>query len=396
MAAQVENLESLSNADLREQCKIFGLPNVPVTDTSRKILIRKLKLAMEGPANGEKDKTKRRETIHVVSKPVEKKIEIEVKKSLDVSRSSGRRTTIAATSSIPEPEKIDRRRSSRYSSTSSEKKPVELKRKTAILEEDSDDDLELVQAVENAEKTQKEVTPSRTKAASSQESRERRSRSASLQKSPTVTTSYNKDVVPSTVHETEESETDNEILTQNVYKYNDAKPFVPTKTERQTYYKPTVVPSLNVSSSRYSNLGTTSTARHNITTATTVTSGLGTSNLSRRYTTGTTHKYDDDEEDDDVQEVEIGGGHTPYYSDFTRRLERLKNEQLNLSGKKEREREVPLSRNYPRRQMTSAAVQNDAFKGFFMNLDRKYGIKQKLMIIGAVFLLLTIYVFIFH
>lgn len=411
MAANVENLETLSNAELREQCKLFGLPNVPVTDTSRKILVRKLKLAMEGPTNGEKEKTKRRETIHVVSKPAAKNPEPEpaVKKQLDTSRSA-RRTTIAATSSSiasdPEPEaKIDRRRSSRYSSTSSEKRQVEaapIKRKTAILEEDSDeDDLILIEATETAERVHRVVTPSREKAASSQESRDRRSRSASLQKSPTVTTSYNKDV-PSTVHETEEeSGTDNEVPTKNVYKYDSGKPFVPTKTERQTYYKPTVP--LNTTSTRYSTLGNTSATRQaNLTTATTITSNLGTSNLSRRYTTGTTHKYDDYEDDDDDGEVEIGGGHTPYYSDFTRRLERLKNEQMNLSNKNSKERDysvkrdIPVSRGsvYSRRPV--AYAQDDAFKGFFINLDRKYKIKQKLMIIFAVFLLLVVYIFIFH
>lgn len=414
MAAAVDNLESLSNADLREQCKLFGLPNVPVTDTSRKILIRKLKLAMEGPANGEKDKTKRRETIHVVNvtKPAVKDPEPEPVRKLDTSRSAGRRTTIAATntsfstSSSVDPEpvgKVDRRRSSRYSSTSSEtaKKPIEVaKRKTAILEEDSDeDDLILIEATKTAEKVHKETTPSRTKAAPSQESRERRSRSASLQKSPTVTTSYQKDV-PSTVHETDESGTDNEVLTQkqNVYKYDAAKPFVPTNIERQSYYKPAAP--LNVSSSRYSTLGTTSTIRNsNLTTASTVTSGLGTSNLSRRYTTGVTHKYEEDDNDEDPA-VEIGGGNTPYYSDFTRRLERLKNEQLNLSGKKEREYSsqrdviVPTSRAYPRRQTSNAP--NDGVSGFFDNLDRKYQIKNKLLIILAVFVLLTVYIFIFH
>lgn len=410
MAAPVslESLESLSNFDLREKCKLFGLPNVPVTDTSRKILIRKLKLAMEGPVNNEKEKTKRRETIHVVSKPAVKEPEPEPvqKANLDVSRSA-RRTTIAATNSSfatlePEPvvSKVDRRRSSRYS-TSSEKKPVEaapVKRKTVILEEDSDED-DLIEAVNTVEKANKGVAPSRTKAAPSQDSRDRRSRSASLQKSPTVTTSFNKEVPP-TVHETEESGTDNEILTQNVYKYNAAKPFVPTKTERQTYYKPSVP--LNVTSTRYSTLGTSSTARQsNLTTATTLSGGLGTSNLSRRYTTSVTHKYDDYDDDDNNGEVEIGGGTTPYYSDFTRRLERLKNEQLNASGKNSRERdysakrEVPLYGTYPRRQ-TTVNAQNDAFKGFLVNMERKYQIKQKLMIIFAVFLLLVLYIFIFH
>lgn len=360
-----------------------------------------------GTANGDKEKTKRRETIHVVSKPVVKEPEPQpVKKQLDTSRSA-RRTTIAATNSNssfsvtnnvsidPEPPVVKpNRRSSRYSSTSSEKKAevAPTKRKTAILEEeDSEDDLILIEAAETAEK--KQVTPSRAKAASSQESRDRRSRSASLQKSPTVTTSYKKDV-PSTVHETEESGTDTEILTQKVYNYDVGKPFVPTKTERETYYKPPAP--LNTSTSRYS----TNSKLSKLTTATTVTSGLGSSNLSRRYTTGTSHKYETYEDDnDDGEELEIGGGNTPYYSDFARRLERLKNEQqLNMSGKNvNREysvkRDIPASRNYPRRQESQEA---NALQAFFFDMERKFKIKQKLMIIFAVFLLLTVYIFIFH
>ncbi|XP_061398019.1 otefin [Musca vetustissima] len=65
-------LESLSNKELRQKMIEFGMPNVPVTDSSRKILIRRLEAVMSGkPATTTTpNKTNRRETMHV-SKPSE-------------------------------------------------------------------------------------------------------------------------------------------------------------------------------------------------------------------------------------------------------------------------------------------------------------------------------------
>lgn len=41
------DFDSLSNEDIRRLLVQYGLANIPVTDTTRKILIKKLKLAME-------------------------------------------------------------------------------------------------------------------------------------------------------------------------------------------------------------------------------------------------------------------------------------------------------------------------------------------------------------
>lgn len=77
-------LESLSNKELRAKCMEYGLPNVPVTDSSRKLMIRRLAAAMlSGPKDNSsssgtsvtpskpgKERSQRRETMHV-SKPSE-------------------------------------------------------------------------------------------------------------------------------------------------------------------------------------------------------------------------------------------------------------------------------------------------------------------------------------
>lgn len=42
-----DKLESLDNFAIRAKCKEYGLPNVPVTDSSRQVLIRRLRACME-------------------------------------------------------------------------------------------------------------------------------------------------------------------------------------------------------------------------------------------------------------------------------------------------------------------------------------------------------------
>lgn len=55
----MDNLEQVSDEELRRRLLQYGLPNMPVTITTRKILIKKLRLVMEG----EKAKLKRQTTL---------------------------------------------------------------------------------------------------------------------------------------------------------------------------------------------------------------------------------------------------------------------------------------------------------------------------------------------
>ncbi|KAH8247606.1 hypothetical protein KR038_006848 [Drosophila bunnanda] len=61
-------LEQLSNKDLLKKCKELGLPVVPVTDSTRSVIIRRLRSAISGiPLNKSKSAGKsapRRETVH--------------------------------------------------------------------------------------------------------------------------------------------------------------------------------------------------------------------------------------------------------------------------------------------------------------------------------------------
>uniref|UniRef100_A0A1B0BXU7 LEM domain-containing protein n=1 Tax=Glossina palpalis gambiensis TaxID=67801 RepID=A0A1B0BXU7_9MUSC len=62
-------LEKLNNKELRKMCVEHQLPNVPVTDTSRKVLIKRLEAAISGKPYAT-DKDVNRRTIHV-STPAE-------------------------------------------------------------------------------------------------------------------------------------------------------------------------------------------------------------------------------------------------------------------------------------------------------------------------------------
>lgn len=65
-------LDTLSNKDLHKKCLEFGLPNIPVTDSSRQVILRRLRSTITGvPLNksktaggATKNSTPRRETIH--------------------------------------------------------------------------------------------------------------------------------------------------------------------------------------------------------------------------------------------------------------------------------------------------------------------------------------------
>lgn len=88
----MDAFDELNNNQLREELKSRGLGNFPVTDTTRNLLIKKLRNAVNGSAKASKG---RRETISVVNHTEEPEINAEAKKPKPKSVSN-RRTTIAA------------------------------------------------------------------------------------------------------------------------------------------------------------------------------------------------------------------------------------------------------------------------------------------------------------
>lgn len=167
----MEDFEKLSNDQIRDRLKKFGLPIIPVTDTTRKTLIRRLvNVAQNGSANADpKPSAKaRRETVNVpkYSPPEESDSDADAIKVTKTKQSSSRRATIAAAAERSKP---------------IEKKVLSSLKQTVIqtvnLAENSDDDL---------------VVP----AAPPPRIVSRTSRSPSLGKSTIVTTSYKHTIAP--------------------------------------------------------------------------------------------------------------------------------------------------------------------------------------------------------
>lgn len=89
----MDNFDDLSNNELRDKLKAHGLGNIPLTDTTRKLLIKKLR----GATSGTDKPSKRRETVNVVKHTSDDSgSEVDAKKAAKAKTASSRRTTIAA------------------------------------------------------------------------------------------------------------------------------------------------------------------------------------------------------------------------------------------------------------------------------------------------------------
>lgn len=98
MATTLDNLDELTNDGLRVRLSEYGFPNMPVTNTTRKVLIKKLRTAID-----QNQSKTRRETINVAKySSAEESGESEnEKKSSKKTEKSNRRATIAASSVAP-------------------------------------------------------------------------------------------------------------------------------------------------------------------------------------------------------------------------------------------------------------------------------------------------------
>lgn len=440
-----DNLESLDNASLRKKCLEFGLPNVPITDTSRKLLIRKLRAAINGDTDDKKKN--RRETIHVTKIPslveanattnsnaeetVPKRPPSRVnRRTIAVTSATSTTTDDSALASSAETNKAqtvtERRRSVRPQAEIDVPPPVipvSQKRKNAVLAEleNEDEDEDDVILLEAAEASEKDIVIPRAR------------RSVSLSKTGVVTTSYSQETSstidpPPTVHETEsESEYENtsKKFSSNVFdpvfakrplaqsirrdiptSYGFSEPSLSSfgtsiinqssDESGQIYNKPSLQ---STASSRYSTLGSgypsLSSSSSIVNTSTTTT---------RRYTSGaasipTLTKYSnmfDDHSENDENKPE-----TPYLSDFARKLERLKAEPL-VKGVDTTPRNIPIKRETQRFHHTSSiasrrnTMQSDSvsesFKNFLFALDRKYKLKRNFSILFVLILILFIYI----
>lgn len=306
----MENFEDLTNTQLREQLKAHGLGNFPVTETTRKLLIKKLSAAVNGPAKPNKA---RRETINVnVSvKPTinDSEPDADTKKAAKTKTAANRRATIAISKQenvvinatngtqvepLVKPVLAPPKSPSRKSTI-----PVPVVSMVRIPEfaDNSDDDL--VAAAEWAEKQSKN---------------RKKSRSPSLGKSTTVTTSYKHTIEPVRenvddvifINDSSDAEYNSEML-EKIRKTTPSRKTIQPTAPVSIIPVPSVKPVENREpTTNYSKLASEATNAYR-----------------RRYTTHTPTREKDagagGDNDDILKRVD-----TPFLSDFTRRLAELK------------------------------------------------------------------------
>lgn len=333
----MENFEALTNDEIRERLKKFNLPIIPVTNTTRKLMIKRLAEAASGgppkPAN-----KARRETVNVPkqSSADDSESDADVKRPTSKPKpaSNNRRATIAATPLVPQPivvvEKPTPSKPKTIAAVVVEKLPTlappSKGRTTPSLPkaivpdipEQSDDDLVIPPVAK----------PNR-----------RTSRSPSLGKSTVVTTSYKHTIEP--LYEQSINNDADIILVNDEDSDPGVDEFFASKGKNSPKnFITSTLRSTNIGDNNVSRRTTLDTFHTNIGPGPTLMSefreqaneaiATNDSLFRRRYTINTPAKPQRDlngggdaGQPDPLQKVE-----TPFLSDFTRRLAQLKAEPL--------------------------------------------------------------------
>ncbi|KAM7360085.1 bocksbeutel [Cochliomyia hominivorax] len=409
------DLEALSNKELRQKCIEFGMPNVPVTDSSRKILIRRLEAVMSGkPITTTPAKTNRRETMHV-SKPSEvaSSPKITINNNIATKPASNRpsRRTIAVperhvttTTTVSEPEYSD------VSPDRVEAEPVRAKTKTP---EKPPTLYPKLPAKEPSPKPQV------------------------LSKTGVVTTSYVTETTP--VNKTYAAPEEDEIDLGEDFEIQEPEPepvvkktisnptkfnYVPVSEPKVTTTAP-VSASLS-SSTRLSSLDSYNYNKPNYLSSSGVRSSYvppATTSYSSRVSTQYSKSYeaepeyeDEDYEDDEedvvvVEESPIKEIETPYLSQFARNLENIKatpirhsvmptkitppKSMLRNRDTYSRRTTIGTSSSYvnPRPPIKTARPDDSPFRQFMLAMEEKYHLKHTLLLISIFILIVFIYVF---
>lgn len=351
----MEVIENLSDDQLRIRLFQYGFANMPVTDTTRKLLLKKLKNAIEG------EKTKgRRETVAVAKFSSDEEPE---KVASRAAKTKPRRATIAAEkpkmvekpptngslSRADIPKKQVSRRSSRASST-------------AAVQEDSDDDIIEIPVPRRSRTT----TPT-------------------LGKSETVRTSY-KNKAEVVEESTEDSTMDDDGIIEEFAAPRNYSPALQQKTS--TYRQ-----SFKTSTSGYKVQGEATTP------------SFGRASLSTSYNPRGNYKFDTVEDD---EPLEINETNTPYLSSFAKRLSNIRAEPLDAGMDKYRglrDSQPSLSSNYMSTRQSSynysappakyVARKESTLSGFgnlYDRLDRQFNITKALYIILLIMIIVALYV----
>lgn len=373
-------LENLSNDELRVELLKFGFANMPVTQTTRKVLMKKLKVAMEM----QKSKT-RRETVAVMKASDDDE-------PLEIARSKKEKTPRRATLAVvektkkvpattttthnggitPPKSKSPSRRSSR--ATPAKDKPI-VSSTAAYLQDVSDDDvIEIIEPPIVSARRSKSKTPT------------------SLARSETVRVShFGSNVRNIPIVREEEISTEEEDKSYEI-EFQEPAPVLVNRRTTTSALNYKNIPARNITPSKY---------------------GLTSSFTTSSYTPVKTYVSLSDEQDDDEDDGEEID--TPYLSSFAKRLSTLRAEPLDSGmGKYKKETEnynynrvVPSTSTstvnnyrYSSSQYTKPpivrkeGVLNDMAREFD-KMDQKFNVRKFIYICLIIMVIVAIYVILF-
>lgn len=402
----MDNYDLLSNEEIRIRLMEYGFPNLPVTQTTRKVLVKKLMNASEG----QKGKN-RRETIAVTKFSSDEEVEKVIDKKLP--KTPSRRATIAPGEKI---KKV-------ATSTNGEEAAAQLKApvRRSAARATPVKDLRAVTSTAPAISTFQEDTDEDTYE-DFRVNRRSTSKTPSLGKSDTVRTSYksalevfdNEDDI--LVLDDEDSD-DEPLVVHSPKKPSPVK--IPTKKVEDIRRKTLTTSSYNTSFTGTTSFGGTSANLKKLPTFTTSYNptsigGLSSGSLSKQYKPSYNNDDDDDEEEDEEEDL-----NAPYLSNFAKRLSTLRAEPLDTGMekyKKYREEtsvddqkpttvhrtsqytyntQFKPSTNYQTTQQKPNAAGSSLTRDFVQildSLDRQYNIRIYLYILMIVLLIIGIYV----
>ncbi|XP_017044795.1 otefin [Drosophila ficusphila] len=409
--ADLDDLDSLSNAEIRAKMLAQGLPNIPVTDSSRKVLVKRLRASLGGQASpaASPKKSNRRETLApapsapaAASTPVDKLDGNKVAPATKARRTiaateakeaerrrpeepvAARKPTVAAAAPAPAP--IQTRRTS--TSTSAEQRVVEPVKKRApviieeepqrglkvdsliVLESDDEEDEELAQAANLVEQQHAARERLSKLTSSGITNYEYKSQTVAPPRRPV----YEPPVVPAPAPAPLGPSARSQVTSS-------VRPQVTSSARSYDYLS-------NPAGGRYSSYVRTATQGYVTAEAPSVSAPSYTSNYQRTYA----NELSDDNEAEDAQ----------YESTFAQQLARLRAEKIG-------DRSSPYSRRTlasgsssgtgtlgfePRARRSLRSDDNsvsEAFNRWWNSLEQKYHIKSKLFILFVVLLLIGVY-----
>lgn len=407
----MENFDDLSNEQLRLKMLEFGMPNMPITATTRKLVVKKLRNYVDNASN----KT-RRDTIHVTKFSSDEDTDTAEEPRKVQKKETSRRATIGGSAAklsktlpvVPDlpppkpaatksdkPEPVNKRRSGRITPVlNKEEAPKVVAPKEAMIVEDSDDEDE-----EMLPLTQ-QVTR-----------RDRKSASPTLSRAETVTTSYVHQVqVNAQPTISEEMEIDLTESTDNIVFEQEPEPIPERRTRppltppRESRYG-TNITSTSTSTSKRATIGGgyAAVSRH----TDQLSSSFGRPSMAAAYTSREARR----------EEVHLEPTESPYLSEFTKRLSRLKTENAQLNAAREHPIRRTIAPSYGSTRAADsdyvssrlAAVRGQRLEGskrkdgdirahlrqVILSLDQKYSIKKMFYLLIVAMIVIFLFVFFF-